>query len=449
MTRTLAGRVARAMVLATALGAAAGGAVANGLAWRWSVAREEARLRAAAATLAGELATGDPRAAADDEDIELRPSGIRVALFEGGRPVGGAVTLGTGPAGCAVTSPGGSRVRRCVVPHGRWTVVTAAPDAPFAETRRTWALASAVAALLAAIVAGAAGRAVAARVVSPLSRLRVAVGAARADAPDPAAVGAPEGYAEVDALRDALADLLARHADALARSRRFAADAAHELRTPLGTLRAELELALEAPDLPRDTASSLRRARATAVSMGRLAERLLVLASPLDGPPGDEAVSLADVAVAAVDAVGDPRVTPRAGDEGLVRGDAALLRALVDNAIDNARKFAPAGAIVVEVTAEGDRVVLRVADEGPGVPPASRDAVFAPFHRDATARASGAKGHGVGLALIAHVARAHGGSAAFEDASVGATLRVELPAWCAAAPSSDGNRARGGDGSPA
>jgi signal transduction histidine kinase len=116
----------------------------------------------------------------------------------------------------------------------------------------------------------------------------------------------------------------------------------------------------------------------------------------------------------------------------MVRGDPALLRAAVLNAVENALKFAPEGAVTVTVRASPQAVLVRVSDEGPGVPMGLRDALFAPFHRSAAARAAGQPGHGVGLALIAHVTRAHGGEARFVDADRGATLEVSLPPWRAA-----------------
>ncbi|MFO0625849.1 MAG: HAMP domain-containing sensor histidine kinase [Polyangiales bacterium] len=247
---------------------------------------------------------------------------------------------------------------------------------------------------------------------------------------------AREGSEEVDALREALSALLTGHADSLARARRFAADAAHELRTPLGRLRAALELAADDPALPDAHRAQLARLQQDAGALGALAERLLILASPLPTATlAGEAVSLAEVAGEVVDALDDvarARVSLRADDEGMVRGDPTLLRVMVHNAVENALKFAPAGAITVAVRAAAATVVVQVRDAGPGVPASQREALFAPFHRSAAARAAGLPGHGVGLALIAHVARAHGGEARFVDADRGATLEVSLPPWRAA-----------------
>lgn len=436
MSRTLAERVARAMTLAAAITAAGTAMLADALAWRSTLAREDARLRGAAATLLHEL-DAEPAsragAEADDEAAEVAPSGIALSLWSQGARVGGRVGEAPGPPGCASVAAR----RRCTVPSGAWTVVASSGLGPLREARRTSALASLVAVALASLAARLASRGVSARIIGPLSRLRASVSALRADAPDARALPPPARYEEVDALRDALADLVSRHADALAASRRFAADAAHELRTPLGTMRTELELAAETPGLNDEIADALGRVRATVEAITSLSERLLILASPVEGLAlGRDAVALADVLAARVAALSPPRrarVTVDAPEDLIVRGDAVLLGALVDNALDNALKFSD-GAVLVRVLDVAGRVVLRVCDEGPGLTAEERVRVFAPFYRSAAARAGAARGHGVGLALIAHIARAHGATARFDDVPRGAALEVAFPGWHEAPP---------------
>ena len=251
------------------------------------------------------------------------------------------------------------------------------------------------------------------------------------DMPAEAELGAPDGVHEVDAVREALGELLKRLDEALTQARRFSAHAAHELRTPLTTLSAEVDLLLEQRH-ETEVAAALSRISHSLAGMSGLVERLLVLAGPrgrLQG--GDEGVSLADVVndAAARRNDGDrARMVLQLNDEGLVRGDSALLRALVDNALDNALKFSSPEPIEIFVDAAGDRVIFRVVDRGPGIAPANRERVFEAFYRTPTARAQ-TIGHGVGLALIAHVARAHGGDASFDDVDSGASLRVGLPVW--------------------
>ncbi|MFO0601879.1 MAG: HAMP domain-containing sensor histidine kinase [Polyangiales bacterium] len=434
--RTVTGRVARAAALTAALAAALTALLSAGMLRRWSIAQEDARLRAAADTLIAELGDAPTDAFArfetDEENGEVRAEGIRLSLWRGAQHLGGDAAL-VGPAlpSCETAAVREVRSRRCVVAAGGMRVVAVRSLAAVDAAARAGALASLAAVAVTAALALLVSRRVASTGLAPLRRLADAVTAVDADAPEASKLPGAEGFAETDALRDALAELLARHARSLATARRFAADAAHELRTPLGAVRAELDLLAES--LGPDAAAPLARARTTVTGLGTLAERLLVLAAPLDvATVAREAVSPADVvreAVAALPEARRARVALALDDDAVVAGDAALLRSLVDNALDNALTHAPEGAVTVHVAEEGDGVVVTVRDEGPGVAPGERARVFEAFYRAARSRAEGRRGHGVGLALVAHIARAHGGGVAFEDVPRGASLRVELPRW--------------------
>ncbi|MCC6876884.1 MAG: HAMP domain-containing histidine kinase [Sandaracinaceae bacterium] len=91
--------------------------------------------------------------------------------------------------------------------------------------------------------------------------------------------------------------------------------------------------------------------------------------------------------------------------------------------LDNAIKFAPSGSITVRARGEDEHAVLEVDDEGRGVPEELRSSLFLPFRRSSP----GVPGHGIGLALVAHVARVHGGDAAFVPRAGGARVRIRLP----------------------
>ena len=136
-------------------------------------------------------------------------------------------------------------------------------------------------------------------------------------------------------------------------------------------------------------------------------------------------------AIETLDASQRARISVTVEPDAMVRGDPTLLRLMVSNALGNALKFAPEGPVAVRVTREGASLILRVSDEGPGIAREERERVFEAFYRSARVRGSSTRGHGVGLALVAHVARLHGATARFEDAAKGATLRVTLPAWSA------------------
>lgn len=437
---TLAGRIARAMALAASLAAVCTAALSDQLAWRWNLSREDARLVAAGEVLVSELGPAPSRVAAasgaDDEDREMQPAGVRLALWRDSTPLGGAAGLSPGAPGCDAVVWQGASWRRCTSPRSVGLVVAASPLAPLHRARGAWLAASVCAALLAAGVAALVARRVSSRALGPLARLRGRLRAVNADAPDADVLGPAEGYEEVDALRDALAGLLARHAESMGRSRRFAADAAHELRTPLTTMRAELELAAEAPEMTAEGAAALDRVGARLQQVVALSERLLILASPLEAPlGGPEAVSMRDVAADAIarqDGALRARLVLEGHDEALVRGDALLLGVVIDNLIDNALKFAPEGPVRVSVSASPEAVRVRVADAGPGVPVAEQARVLEPFYRTSRSRAGGRRGHGVGLALVAHIVRAHGGAVGFEPVSQGAVVWVRLPPWTAA-----------------
>lgn len=292
------------------------------------------------------------------------------------------------------------------------------------------ALSSALAALLAGLGAWIVSRPVATLLIGPLSELRQRVDSidvANGRATD---LGAEVGIAEVDALRDTIQTLLARIGETVRHAERFAADAAHELRTPLTSIRGELELLMEDPSLRRDAARDLGRATAKVVELQTLVERLLVLALPDQTQwSATEVVSLQDLTEDSVARLpeGDRqrvRLHPPRGNV-VVRGDEALLAMLFSNALSNALKFGRR----VEVTvfeAEED-VVLVVDDDGPGVAPDQRTRVFEPFIRAPLAVERQISGHGLGLALISHVARRHGGEARFIDGEPGAHLEIRLP----------------------
>lgn len=120
------------------------------------------------------------------------------------------------------------------------------------------------------------------------------------------------------------------------------------------------------------------------------------------------------------------RVDVEVETRGLVSGDALLLRQLVDNVVENALKFSDAGAVRVSLRETAQATLLDVQDEGPGIAHEDSMRVFEPFYRAAGARAS-KPGHGIGLSLVALVARAHRTHVTFLPSSRGAHLRVSFP----------------------
>jgi signal transduction histidine kinase len=222
---------------------------------------------------------------------------------------------------------------------------------------------------------------------------------------------------------------LARVDEALARERRFAAQASHELRTPLTVLRGELE---ELIARPAEGPQGARRALASAERLVQLVEALLVLGraeSRFD--PGDlELLNLADLVRDEIDRC-EARDGPRGlgldlPDELLVLGNEQILGRAISNLLDNALKYATPPIEVAARTVAGS-AVLTVSDHGPGISPALRERIFEPFYRDPQTRAA-RPGHGLGLPLARAVARAHGGDLHLHaGAGGGSVFELALP----------------------
>jgi two-component system OmpR family sensor kinase len=218
--------------------------------------------------------------------------------------------------------------------------------------------------------------------------------------------------------------------------RQFVADASHELRTPVTTIRGYAEL-YRTGGL-RDPAaldSAMRRTEQEAVRMGSLVEDLLLLARLDQGRPlVREPV---DLDVLARDAARDARavdpahpVTTTTGGGVVVSGDGDRLRQVVGNLIGNALVHTPPGTPVEVRTAREDgRAVLEVHDEGPGMPQEVAERAFERFYRADPARSRHRGGSGLGLAIVQATVAAHGGTVALRSApGQGTTVRVELPA---------------------
>jgi signal transduction histidine kinase len=264
------------------------------------------------------------------------------------------------------------------------------------------------------------------RRLSALGRLEAAVAGTAADAG--ASIDVPAGTREIATLQDAFNGLLARLGEALSRERRFTQEAAHELRTPLATLRARLE--------PM-AASEPRAAQALddVDALDRLVDTLLLLARSESAPLPATPVNLCDLARDAAqrrfltDGERSRRPEVDAPDEILVRGSEDLLARALCNLVDNARKFGgPQARIVIRVREEGPRAFVSVADDGPGIPAGSVERVFERFFRGADVRPN-VDGSGLGLAVVRAIATRHQGTVEARASTLGgAELLLELPA---------------------
>jgi signal transduction histidine kinase len=241
----------------------------------------------------------------------------------------------------------------------------------------------------------------------------------------------PARQDEIGRLARTVNAMLARLQDSAERQSRFVADSAHELRSPIASLRTRLETARDSyrpvdwDDVSADLLHEI-------VRIQRLVEQLLLLARADAGTLQQKrvAVDLDDVVDTVVDhlAADDPvRVDCRAVEPAQVMGDPLLLEQLVRNLLDNAVSHAD-HEVHVALSRVDTAAVLTVDDDGPGIPGDRRQEVFGRFTRLDLARDRDHGGAGLGLAIVSDIARAHDGDVEVTDAPLGgARLRIRLP----------------------
>lgn len=244
---------------------------------------------------------------------------------------------------------------------------------------------------------------------------------------------------ELDQLSVTINGFLDRLADHLSRQRDFVANAAHELRSPLAAVRTAVEVALQRDRSSAEYQELLADVAEEATALSDLVNQLLLLAEG-DAErlkPGKGAVPLADLAARAADmfqGVADQRgvtLTVARADSVAVRGDAAHVRQVIHNLLDNALKFTPAGGRVdMEVCATAGSAVLSVRDTGIGIAAADLPHVCDRFFRAdrARPREGEAKGTGLGLSICQTIVTAYGGRLAVaSEPGRGTTVTVDLP----------------------
>ena len=242
---------------------------------------------------------------------------------------------------------------------------------------------------------------------------------------------------EVAPLVDSVNDLLTRLNDSLATQKRFLADAAHQLKTPLAGLRMQADLAQREGTSTEELKRSLQQIGRSSIRATHTVNQLLALARAEAG--GVQMAHLpCDLARLTMDVVRDsvPRAMDKRIDLGYdgaepgtpgvwIDGNPTLLKELVRNLVDNAINYTPStgerpGVITARVLADtfGRVLLLQVEDTGPGVPEAERELIFQPFYR---ALGSEADGSGLGLPIVQEIARQHQAEIIVEDARPGQT----------------------------
>jgi signal transduction histidine kinase len=292
---------------------------------------------------------------------------------------------------------------------------------------------------VALLLASIAGYGAAAGALRPVEHMRRRAQEIQASRPG-RRLPVPPSRDEVARLGETLNEMLARLEDALAKERRFVADASHELRMPLAILRGELELALRGATDVEGFREAVTSASEEADRLTQLAEDLLVIAR---SDQGSLPVRLEVVDAARLLGSVSQRFGRRAGEHGVeltvdapddleLTGDHLRLEQAIGNLVDNALRHGH-GSVELTAVRDGDTVELHVRDDGPGFPEDFLDAAFERFTRSDAARGRG--GAGLGLAIVDAIAAAHDGEAhARNRPEGGADVWLVLPVEPARAP---------------
>ena len=268
------------------------------------------------------------------------------------------------------------------------------------------------------------------RGTAPLERLRAKVNARDAD--DVQRLDAPDAPEEVAPLINAINELLARAEHEGAAQKRFIANAAHQLRTPLAGIKMQAELALRS-DEPDERADALNKIAAGTAHTAHLINQLLALARTEGAAANSLPMSKVDFGLIARDVVAAayPLASAKQIDLGfdmidepvVVYGHADLLRELVSNLVDNAIRYSPPnGRVTVRVFDDGVPW-LEVEDNGIGIPVSERELVFERFYRVIGGQEAGS---GIGLAIVREIAMRHGATVTVTAPSdrIGSLFRV-------------------------
>ncbi len=265
----------------------------------------------------------------------------------------------------------------------------------------------------------------------PLERLRSEVINRQRD--DLSPIDGDKAPTEVRPLIDAVNDLLERLKQVMAAQQRFVADAAHQLRTPFAGLKMQAELALRSDD-PARKQHALEHILASSTHGTRLVNQLLALARNEPGGQSNDAftdINLVQLAreITAHWVLVALEKNIDLGYEGAaetltIQGDTSGLTEMLNNLIDNAIRYTPAGGhITVSVNGTAQGAELSVEDNGPGIEPQHRERVFERFYR---VLGSGQSGSGIGLAIVAEVAKRHTAPLTLESGNNGIGTRFNI-----------------------
>jgi two-component system sensor histidine kinase TctE len=269
--------------------------------------------------------------------------------------------------------------------------------------------------------------------IKPLNQLEERIRARKPD--DLSPIDAKVVPLEVAPLVSSVNDLLMRLKDSIATQKRFLADAAHQLKTPLAGLRMQADLAQREGANTEELKQSLRQIGRSSIRATHTVNQLLALARA-ESSGSEMPRTICDLAELTMEAVRDcaPRAiekfidlgfegTQPGAEGGQLTGNPTLLKELIRNLLDNAINYTPStsakpGVITVRVLTDpfGKALVLQVEDSGPGVPLAERELIFRPFYR---ALGTEVDGSGLGLRIVMEIAHLHHATVAMEDTRPG------------------------------
>jgi two-component system, OmpR family, sensor histidine kinase TctE len=271
------------------------------------------------------------------------------------------------------------------------------------------------------------------RGIKPLSQLEERIRARKPD--DLSPLDDKAVPMEVAPLVSSVNDLLTRLKDSIATQKRFLADAAHQLKTPLAGLRMQADLAQREASNAEELKQSLKQIGRSSMRATHTVNQLLALARA-ESSGKVIAFQSCDLPRVVTEAVQDslPRALARHIDLGYdgpppgaggarLQGNPTLLKELVSNLLDNAINYTPSsednpGVVTARVLPDpfGHVLVLQVEDSGPGIPPAERELVFQPFYR---ALGTNVDGSGLGLPIVLEIARQHNAEVTLEESRPG------------------------------
>jgi len=345
-------------------------------------------------------------------------------------PVGTQAAVPTGVVVHGADDPGLTIATTVATPTGRRTVYVVTSTESVEDSTHDVALPLAIFLPLLAVLAGVFAWLLAGRALQPVEAIRAEVaeisgGGLHRRVPEP---GFDDEISRLAATMNAMLERIEATNEG---QRQFISDAAHELRSPLAALLAQVEVARNRP-AQTDWPVVADRVMEDGNRLQRIVDDLLLLARSDEGHllAGHDPVDLDELVLGEGERMrARGRVAVDLGQVSAARvvGDREQLRRVVRNLAENAERHA-ATEVRFELRRNGPVVELVVADDGPGIPPHQRDRVFERFARLDASRGRAGGGTGLGLAIVGEVITAHGGSVAVADARPGTRMVVQLPA---------------------